>query len=108
MARGLRAPLSPNEELTLRRVALGIALAKDLPVADVLRLRNLALIEDRGERLGLTALGKERYQRFREDERRRGRQRDRWRGQARRRRANVRQGDTEVACWRWPASCSAL
>jgi hypothetical protein len=64
MARGLRAPLSPNEELTLRRVALGIALAKDLPAADVLRLRNLALIEDRGERLGLTTLGKERYQRF--------------------------------------------
>ncbi len=64
MARGLRAPLSPNEELTLRRVALGIALAKDLPAGDVLRLRNLALIEDRGERLGLTTLGKERYQRF--------------------------------------------
>jgi hypothetical protein len=64
MARGLRAPLSPNEELTLRRVALGIALAKDLPAGDVLRLRNLALIEDRGERLGLTALGRERYQRF--------------------------------------------
>ncbi len=64
MERGLRAPLSPNEELTLRRVALGIALAKDLPSADLLRLRNLALIEDRGERLGLTTLGKERYQRF--------------------------------------------
>ena len=61
MARGLRAPLSPNEELTLRRVALGIALAQDLPGADVLRLRKLALIEDRGERLGLTALGWERY-----------------------------------------------
>ena len=64
MARGLRAPLSPNEELTLRRVALGIALAKDLPAGDVLRLRNLALIDDRGEHFGLTALGKERYQRF--------------------------------------------
>ena len=61
MARGLRAPLSPNEELTLRRVALGIVPAKDLPAADVRRLRNLALIEDRGERLGLTALGRERY-----------------------------------------------
>ena len=64
MERGLLAPLSPNEELTLRRVALGIALANDLPAADVLRLRNLALIEDRGERFGLTKLGKERYQRF--------------------------------------------
>ena len=41
MARGLRVPLSPNEELTLRRVALGVALGKDLPAADVLRLRNL-------------------------------------------------------------------
>ena len=64
MVRGLCAPLSPNEELTLRRVALGIALPKDLPAGDVLRLRNLALIEDRGERLGLTTLGKERYQSF--------------------------------------------
>jgi hypothetical protein len=64
MERGLRAPLSPNEELTLRRVALGIALAKDLPSADVLRLLKLALVEDRGEHLGLTTLGKERYQRF--------------------------------------------
>ena len=45
----------------MRRVALGIVLAKDLPPADVRRLRNLALIEDRGERLGLTALGRERY-----------------------------------------------
>jgi hypothetical protein len=64
MERGLRAPLSPNEELTLRRVALGIALAKDLPAADVLRLRNLALIEERGERFGLTALGEERHDRL--------------------------------------------
>ena len=62
MARGLRAPLSPNEELTLRRVALGIALAKDLPAGDVLRLLHLSLIEDHGERFGLTALGRERYE----------------------------------------------
>ena len=62
MARGLCAPLSPNEELTLRRVALGIALAKDLPAGDVLRLLNLGLIEDRGEHFGLTALGRERYE----------------------------------------------
>jgi hypothetical protein len=66
MERGLRAPLSPNEEFTLRRVALGIALAKDLPAADVLRLLNLALIEDRGDRFGLTALGRERYERLHE------------------------------------------
>jgi hypothetical protein len=62
MARGLRAPLSPNEQLTLRRVALGIAPGKDLPAADVLRLRNLDLIEDLGERLVLTALGRQRYE----------------------------------------------
>ena len=62
MARGLRAPLSPNEELTLRRVALGIALAKDLRAGDALRLLNLGLIEDRGEHFGLTALGRERYE----------------------------------------------
>ena len=61
MARGLRAPLSPNEELTLRRVALGIALAKDLPAGDARRLLKLSLIEDRGDRFGLTALGWERY-----------------------------------------------
>ena len=66
MARGLRAPLSPNEELTLRRVALGIALGKDLPAGDVLRLRNLALIEDRGDHFGLTALGRERYEHLHE------------------------------------------
>jgi hypothetical protein len=66
MARGLRAPLSPNEELTSRRVALGIALAEDLSAADVLRLRNLALIEDRGDRFGLTALGRERYEHLHE------------------------------------------
>ena len=64
MERGLLAPLSPNEELTLRRVALGLALAKDLPAGDVLRLRNLALIEDRGERFGLTALGRQRHERL--------------------------------------------
>jgi hypothetical protein len=66
MARGLRVPLSPNEELTLRRVALGIALTKDLRSADVLRMRGLALIEDHGDRLGLTMLGKERYEHLRE------------------------------------------
>ena len=62
MVRGLRAPLSPNEELTLRRVALGTALAKDLLAADVLRLLSLSLIEDRGDHFGLTALGKERLE----------------------------------------------
>jgi hypothetical protein len=44
----------------LRRVALGIALAKN-SLTDLLWLRNLASIEDRGERLGLRTLGKEGY-----------------------------------------------
>jgi hypothetical protein len=61
MARGLRALLSPNEELTLHRVALGIALARDLSAANLQRLRNLGLIEDRGDRFVLTALGRERH-----------------------------------------------
>ena len=43
-------------------MALGIALAKDLPARDVLRLLNLSLIEDRGDHFGLTALGWERYE----------------------------------------------
>jgi len=61
MLRGLQAPLSPHEEITLRRVALGIVLARDLSPADVVRLRNLGLVLDRGEYLGLTAIGKERF-----------------------------------------------
>jgi hypothetical protein len=66
MAHGLRAPLSPNEELTLRRVALGVALAKDLRAGDVLRLLSLGLIEDRGDHFDLTALGRERYEHLHE------------------------------------------
>lgn len=51
----------------MRRVALGVALARDLSAADVLRLRKLALIEDRDDdHLRLTALGKERYEHLHE------------------------------------------
>ena len=47
--RGLLAPLSPHEEVTLRRVAIGIAKLADLPARDVERLKALLLIEeDRG------------------------------------------------------------
>jgi hypothetical protein len=36
---GLLAPLSPHEEVTLRRVAIGIAKLADLPAPDVARLK---------------------------------------------------------------------
>ena len=35
MARGRTAPLSPNEEVSLRRVALGISQPADLPGRDI-------------------------------------------------------------------------
>ena len=61
MERGLLALLSPNEETTLRRVALGISTAKDLPVRDIAYLIRLALVEDKEGRLTLTDLGQQRY-----------------------------------------------
>ena len=62
MERGLRAPLSPHEEITLRRVALGISKAKRLPARDVAHLIRLCLIDEKDGRLSLTALGRQRYQ----------------------------------------------
>ena len=95
MARGLRAHLSLNEELTLRRVALGIAPAKDLPAADVLRLRNLELIENRDERLVLTALGHERYGRL-NNKKGDGASHNVIDDEGKLGGANVREGDTEI------------
>ncbi len=60
MSRGLIAPLSPNEEVTLRRVAYGVAAAKTLQPTHLARLRSLALIEDRDGALGITELGRQR------------------------------------------------
>ncbi len=60
MDRGLKAPLSPNEEVTLRRVGYGIAKPNELIARDVGRLTSLALIDRKGERLVLTQLGRER------------------------------------------------
>jgi hypothetical protein len=54
--RGLLAPLSPNEEVTLRRVALGIARPADLPGKDVKRLKALALVEEHGPLLESSAI----------------------------------------------------
>jgi hypothetical protein len=64
MARGRTAPLSPNEEISLRRVALGICQPADLPARDITRLKALALIEEHGAGLRLTPLGRERYLAF--------------------------------------------
>lgn len=54
--RGLLAPLSPNEEVTLRRVAIGIATPARLSERD---LKALSLIEEHGGGLRLTP--RERY-----------------------------------------------
>jgi hypothetical protein len=62
MDRGLKAPLSPHEESTLRRVALGISKAELLPARDVAHLIRLCLIDEKDGRLSLTALGRQRYQ----------------------------------------------
>jgi hypothetical protein len=61
MARGRTAQLSPNEEVSLRRVAIGIAQPADLPARDIAQLMALALIEEHGAGLRLTPLGRERY-----------------------------------------------
>ena len=59
--RGLLAQLSPQEEVTLRRVALGIANPADLPPQHVERLKFLLLIEKFSAGLRLTPTGKKRY-----------------------------------------------
>lgn len=60
MDRGLVAPLSPNEEVTLRRVAYGVVVAKTLQPRHLTRLRSLALIDDRDGALSITKLGQQR------------------------------------------------
>jgi hypothetical protein len=62
MERGLRAPFSPHEEVTFRRIALGISKAKHLSARDVAYLIRLRLVEEKEGRLRLTVLGRERYQ----------------------------------------------
>jgi hypothetical protein len=61
MERGLRAPLSPNEELALRHVATGLAHPTSASKGDVERLKKLVLgVQVDGE-LRLTAIGRDRY-----------------------------------------------
>ena len=61
MERGLLAPLSPNEEKVLRRIANGISKPKHLRDASVERLKRLALVEESEGRIHLTALGAQRF-----------------------------------------------
>jgi len=62
MERGLLAPLSPNEQTALRRVANGISKPKHLRATSVARLKVLALVEENGGRIRLTPLGRQRCQ----------------------------------------------
>jgi hypothetical protein len=57
--RSLKAPLSLSEELTLRRIALGIADVKELPEQSISRLRGMGLIDDANR---LTTAGPQRYE----------------------------------------------
>ena len=61
MDRGLKAPLSPHEEVTLRRIALGVSKAKRLPARDVAHLICLCVVDEKDGRLSLTPLGRRRY-----------------------------------------------
>ncbi|CAN5650974.1 hypothetical protein BH10PSE6_BH10PSE6_35600 [soil metagenome] len=60
MQRGLLAPLSPNEQTALGRVASGITKPNDLRATSVERLKRLALVEEHEGRIRLTALGEQR------------------------------------------------
>jgi hypothetical protein len=62
MEQGLIAPLSSHEEVTLRRLALSISSAKQLPARDVAYLIRLRLVEEKEAQLTLTNIGRQRYQ----------------------------------------------
>ena len=59
--RGLLAPLSSNEEVTLRRVAMGAISTHTLPTGHLKRLEQLKLIEATRGAYRLTPLGRQRY-----------------------------------------------
>jgi len=58
MDRGLIVPLSPNEEIALRRVAYGSA---DIAFRYAERLMRLALVEDGTDGSRLTTVGQRRF-----------------------------------------------
>ena len=57
MERGLLIELSPNEETALHRVAQGLMLTEDMQQRHLVRLKQLALIEETGTDFKLTVLG---------------------------------------------------
>ena len=61
MTRSLLAPLSPNEERTLRRVAIGLSDTSALSARDLAHLEALALVDPTADRPRLTDLGRKRY-----------------------------------------------
>lgn len=61
MERGLAAPLSPNEETTLRRVQTGTKLA-DLDKHHIERLASLELVIPNGNAVTLTVQGRRRIE----------------------------------------------
>ena len=56
------ARLSPREEVTLRRVALGYAGRGELPASELARLVQLGLVADIDGVLSLTTAGRRRYE----------------------------------------------
>jgi len=60
MERGLLAPLSPNEQTALMRIANGISKPNHLRSTSVERLKRLALVEESDGSIRLTALGQQR------------------------------------------------
>ena len=57
MERGLLIELRPNEETALHRVAQGLMLTEDRQQRHLIRLKQLALIEEAGQDFKLTVFG---------------------------------------------------
>ena len=55
------APLTPEEEVTLRRVAFGQSDVRAMRAQDLVRLRNLRLIQDGKDGPSLTVSGRQRF-----------------------------------------------
>ena len=60
MERDLVVELSPNETITLRRVAYGVTSLDSLRPDDVKRLKLLQLVEERRSGISMTQLGRNR------------------------------------------------
>ena len=60
MERGLLVALSPNEEITLVRIAQGLRPTAEMEPHHLARLKRLALIEEAGADFRLTDLGRRR------------------------------------------------